>query len=321
MTMNDLDLDGPRSNGTGDNGMGDMGGDPESALSLLAADALSLGRPDDGRRDDRSWSEFLRRQQDINMDSLWDFIRDNKPDSHEGRMVLQNLASAAIYTITSQALQIKRQHDELKEREKELSGELKKEDQDAAAALFDRWARGNSMQQYLACVKHRHGFPELERREPPYEEDQDGVPVPVTEGPRWDWHQAEWDMGEADREAIFNLTARAHELYQVWQDMGRLRRQQNENRAKRMPDIDVSDWLAKVKGGKATNTEKLLGGTYLIQEMVAFGLAHQGDKNPHWLHLERLYRGVQDAATRRTGLFRRKQSMSDGGGPEGGSDA
>ena len=319
------DIEDLHDNGMGENGMGDlgeMGGAPESGLPLLPADAMSIGRQDGGRRDDRSWSEFLRRQQDINMDSLWDFIRDNKPDSHEGRMVMQNLASAAIYTITAQALQIKRQHDDFKAREKEIKRELKKEEEDAATALYGRWAQGNAMQQYLACIKHRYGYGELERREPPYEEDEDGVPVPVASGARWDWHMADWDMREADREAIFSLSARAHELYQVWQDMGRLRRQQNENRARRMPDIDVSDWLAKVKSGKSTNTEKLLGGTYLIQEMVAFGLAHQGDKNPHWLHLEKLFRGSQEQAARRSGWFRRKQSMSDGGGdPEGGSDA
>ena len=256
------DLEDLHDNGMGENGMGDlgdMGGAPESGLPLLAAEAMSLGRQDGGRRDDRSWSEFLRRQQDINMDSLWDFIRDNKPDSHEGRMVMQNLASAAIYTITAQALQIKRQQDDFKAREKEIKRELKKEEEDAATALYGRWAQGNSMQQYLACIKHRYGYVELERREPPYEEDENGVPVPVASGARWDWHMADWDMREADREAIFNLSARAHELYQVWQDMGRLRRQQNENRARRMPDIDVSDWLAKVKSGKSTNTEKLLG--------------------------------------------------------------
>ena len=313
-----LDMEQGSVNGNGD-GMGDMG---ELPLPLLAADAISMGPPGTGNgRDDRSWSEFLRRQQDIIMDSLWDFIRDHKPDSHEGRMVMQNVASAVIYTIMSEALQIKRRMDDLKQRDKELTRELDKDQVAAATAIFDRWSRGNRMQEYLVCIKHRYGFAELERMEPEYEEDENGVPVPVTSGPRWDWHNAAREMREADREAIFDLTAGGYELFTVWEARGRLRRQLNENRAKRLPDLDVSDWLAKVKSGKATNTEKLLGGTYLLQELVAFGLAHEGGDNPFWKHLRGLYRGVQEQASRgRSGWFRRRQAMGDGG-DVGGDDA
>ena len=297
-------------------GMGDFG-EPESTLPYLGGDAFNLSRPDEGRRDDRTWSEVLRRQQDLNMDYLWDFIRDNKPDSHEGRNVMMNVASAAIFTLSSQALQLKRQMEDLEDRERKIKGELDKDEQKKASDLFDGWAKGNAMQEYLVCLKYRYGFQELERREPPYEEDEKGVPIPVTTGPRWDWYNADWKM----REAIFELTARAHELYMVWQDMARLRRNANENRAKRLPDMDVSEWLKKVRSGKATNLEKMMGGTYLIQELVTFGLAHQGKDNPHWQHIERLYRGITETASRRGGIWRRKQSMSDGGPPSGGEDA
>ena len=301
-------------NGDGD-GMGDLLG--EQPLPLLNADAISLGAPGMPSKDDRSWSEVLRRAQDLILDNLYDFIRDHKPDRHEGRVVMYNLASAIIYTVSAQALQIRRQDDDLKKREKELRGELKQEEQNEVAAIFDRWSRGNRMQEYLACVKHRYGFAELERREPPYEEDRDGTPIPVTTGPRWDWYNAEYEMGEADREAIFDLSAVGYELYTVRQGRGRLRRLVNENRAKRLPDMDVSEWLEKLKSGKASNLEKLMGGTWLMQELVAFGLAHEGGDNPHWKHMERLYRGVQEAAARRSGWFRRKSSMSNSGGQEG----
>ena len=316
-----LDMEQASANGAyadGDaDGMGDMG---ERPLGLLSADALSLGGRDGNHRDDRSWSEFLRRQQDLVLESLWDFIRDHKPDSHEGRVVMHNVASAAIYTIMAQALQVKAQYEALEVRERKLKGELKKEEEEKVGEVFDRWAKGNSMQQYLACIKHRFGFAELEAREPAYEEDENGVAVPVTEGPRWDWHNADREMREADRQAIFDLPAKGYELYTVRQYMGRIRRQQDEVRARRMPDIDVSDWLAKIKGGKATNMEILVGGTYLIQELVVFGLSHEGGQNPHWIHLQKLYRGLQEqAAARRSGWFRRRQSMSDG--DSGGDDA
>ena len=292
----------------------------EQDLGVLDSDAFSLGPQGDGRRDDRSWSEVLRREQDLILDNLFDFIRDHKPDSHEGRSVMFNLGSAVIYTVMAQVMQIKRQDDRLKTKAKEVERELKEGELAQVDAIFNRWSKGNSMQEYLACIKFRYGFQELERREPPYEEDSDGVPIPVNKGPRWDWHNSEREMRESDRLAIFDLSSKGYELYGIWQDRARLRRTVSENRARRLPDIDVSDWLEKLKSGKASSLEKMVGGTDLIMELVVFGLAYEGENNPHWKHMEKMYRGVSETAQRRSGWFRRNRASNDGDSQGGGND-
>lgn len=313
MTSNGIDLLGMEEGSLTGDGMGDMG---ERPLGLLPSDALSLGAPGGDSRNDRSWSEVLRREQDLIIDNIFDFIRDHKPDKHEGRAAMNNLASAIIFTVASRALQIKARDEQLKTREKEVSRELKGDELQKVEDAFDRWSKGNRMQEYLVCIKHRYGFEELERREPEYEEDEHGMPLPVTKGPRWDWYNAGHEMREADREAIFALSAAGYDLYNVKQSRGRLRREANENLAKRLPEMDVSDWRARVMGGKATNLDKLMGGTWLILELVAFGLAFEGEENPHWKHMERMYRGVQEMSARRSGWFRRKQSGGGGGGED-----
>ena len=291
----------------------------EQDLGMLEADAFSLGPASEGSRNDRSWSEVLRREQGLIIDNLFDFIRDHKPDSHDGRSVMLNLASAVIYTVMAQVLQLKRQDDRLKDRAKDAERELKEGEKTSVEDLFNRWSKGNSMQEYLTCIKHRYGFQELERREPPYEEDAQGVPVPVTQGPRWDWHYAERELRECDRLAIFELSSKGYKLYGLWQDRARLRRTVNENRARRLPDIDVSDWLAKMKSGKASSLEKMMGGTDLLMELVVFGLAYEGENNPHWKHMEKMYRGVSETAQRRSRWFNRRQASNDGDN-QGGND-
>lgn len=313
MTTNGYDLLSVDEGSLNGDGMGDMG---ERPLPMLPADSFSLGAPGADSRNDRSWSEVLRREQDLIIDNIFDFIRDHKPDKHEGRAAMNNLASAIIFTVASRALQIKARDEQLKAREKEVSRDLRKDESDKVEEIFSRWSQGNRMQEYLVCIKHRYGFEELERREPPYEEDENGTPLPVITGPRWDWYHADHLMREADREAIFALSAAGYDLYNTRQSRGRLRREANENLAKRLPEMDVSDWRARVMGGKATNLDKLMGGTWLILELVAFGLSFEGQDNPHWKHMERMYRGVQEMSARRSGWFNRRRGGGGGGGEE-----
>ena len=306
------DYDIHEGEGFGD--LGDEDGDGrEQPLPLLAGDALSLALGDEqAKRDDRSFSEVIRRQQDLHVDALWDFLRDHKPDEHEGRVVMQNTASAVIYMLSSQALQVKRRYDELKKQDKELRGEVSKDDVEKAEEYYERWSRGNAMQQYLACFHHRYGWEELERREPPYEEDGDGNPLPVNSGPRYDWHKAAWDMQEADREAILELPPRAYDLFYIWQQMAFITREQNENRAKQLPDLDVSDWLAKLKTGRAKPVEIILGAGWLFQELITFGLAYEGEENPHWKNINKLFRGVTEHARHRRSGWWGRRSMAEG---------
>lgn len=293
-------------------GMGDMGEDREFPVQTLMGDAFSLGAPGaNGKHDDNTFSAVIAKQQELRMDGLWGFLRDHKPDSHQGRVVMQQTASAIIYTITSGAMQIKRRQDTLRDAEKELRKTLSRTELDEVAVYYDRWSKGNSMQQYLVSIALKHGWRELERREPPYEEDDDGNPLPVTTGPRWEWHNADREMREAEREAILDLPRKSYDYFFNLQQTAVLQREQNENRARDLPDIDVSDWLAKIKKGDADIAEVILGGSWLIQELVTFGLAHEGENNPYWNNLIKLFRGVREQAVRRNNWFRRRQSMAD----------
>ena len=305
----DVDLDDDH------NGMGDMGeSGRERDLPMLSADAISLALDGEGGQEgNNTFSSVIARQQALEIRAIWDFLRDHKPDEKEGRVVLQQTASAVIYLLSSDALQTIRRRDDLKEQEKEILKEVSKELKEQAEGYFSSWSKGNSMQQYIACYHHRHGWEALERREPEYREDGDGNPLPVISGPRYDWYKAAWDMEEADREAILELPAKAYDLFYTWQQMSLLARDENENRARNLPDLDMSKWLERVKSGNAKTAEIVLGAGWLFQELVTFALSHEGENNPHVQNLIKLFRGASEHARRRPNSWWGRRSMREGG--------
>ena len=289
----------------------------EDALPMLDTDAMSLGGMfGQQKTSGMDWSTFLRKEQELSIDNILEVVRQAKPDDHPGRGVLHSVATAAIYLMNAGALKMKRRIEDLEDRADKLSKGIGEDDKQRLDELYERWSRGNIRQQYLRCQRLKFGLDDLMRREPEYVE-HEGKVMPVTSGPRWDWYWAEHEMREADDAAMDELNSTCQEIYSIQQDIAGIRRLAAENRARSTQDIDISDWYKRVMSGEAKSQEKVLGGIFLFQDMILFGLIYEGDKNPIWRHLERMYQGQQEAMSRRN-RWRSRRSMSqsemDGGG-------
>ena len=273
-----------------------------------------------GEKSSTSYSDILDKERQIKLDAIFDFIRDHRPDSMDGRNGAMNLAGVIAMEMKSPGLRFEQRLSSLMEREEALRQKLASDETEEIESIFASWHSGCVEQEYLACRKHLEGMEALYAEEPPYEElrDQNGrfdCVRPQTEGPRWQWYSAAVKMAEADQQArLGEFGANAYELYQAMCRQALLRREMNEAVAKRVTIDDLSDWSARLQSGKANTTDRIMGGPVLMMQLLTFVLAHDGKDNYWRQHMEKMFQASV------TAMYGRRRRNVGGGSADAGDE-
>ncbi len=294
------------------NGTAEM--EPLERIPDLSAFIPSMG----GDKSSISYSDVLDKERQIKLDAIFDFLRDHRPDSMDGRNGAMNLAGVIAMEMKSPGLRYQERLKSLQDREENLRQKLASDEIREIEGIFASWHSGCVEQEYLACRKHLEGMEALYAEEPAYEElrDQHGRFVcvrPQTEGPRWKWYSAVAKMQEADQQArLGEFGANAYELYQAMCRQALLRREMNEAVAKRVTIDDLSEWSGRLQSGQANTTDRIMGGPVLMMQLLTFVLAHDGKDNYWRQHMEKMFQASVTAMYGR----RRRGGSADAGDEE-----
>ena len=111
---------------------------------------------------------------------------------------------------------------------------MSKEHKEQAEGYFSSWSKGNSMQQYIACYHHRHGWEAWSAANR-----STGKTATATRSrssaAALRLVQGRMGHGRGRPRGILELPAKAYDLFYTWQQMSLLARDENENRARVCP--------------------------------------------------------------------------------------
>ena len=273
---------------------------------------------------DLAFSAINRREQEIVMSMVFDFTRNFRVSEHRGRMIVGNLSDLGRDMLKAPGLLRKQQYAEMAKAvtgwTREMGRERERKELPKMVELLAGWARGNSAQQHLTCLRIQHGFGYLERMEPPIEHDDNGDVIPHRSGPRHDWHLADRRMKEADANAISELAPEPYQIYVCKKEQHQILREEAEDRARRIPNMDISAWMQRLTSGrKVPDVEIFINAPWVIQEAFIFAMNNHGKDNPFWDHLEKLQAGMhQQIQARRGWGFNRGGGQAAPGQPADG---
>ena len=288
----DEDEDGPSTNGGG-NRLRSLGGLDTASIKIAGGKA---GDDTGGN----TFSAIIKGEQTIDMSIVWNYTRNYRPQSLQGRMIVNNLTSAGRRMMKA-AVNLRKFRFTAFETEastwtSKIPGKNRAKELEAMEQVLLVWTRGMNTQLHIRTDRLTHG-------------------LDAVEGRVVDWYQAERDMREAEAEAIKNLGTAAYQVFINRCEQHRILREEAEDRAKRLVFEDLSEWLSKVRSGDAPLAEIAMGAPWMIQEASIFAMEHQAGENPYWTHLERLQAGAVAAqqARRNRWFNRNAQNSGDGG--------
>lgn len=269
----------------------------KGALVPFNADAgaikVNLGGRDKDSAADVQYSGIIRYEQKFDFSIIVNFTRDYVPDTHAGKMIVQQGTSLGLWLMRCPALKRKQSLDEAERQAndwvKRMGSKDKRTEQlDAVDKHLAKWARSNMVQSRIRVDRLIYGLDYV---------DNDQCLN--------DWFLADRRMRESMRQAIEELSTEGLQVFLAKVDMHTLLRAEMEDRAEHLPREDLSEWLEALKEDDTTQAQLLLGAPWIIQEAAIFAMENQGAKNPHKLHLEKMQAGMLPAANpRRAGAFR-----------------
>ena len=298
-----------------DLGPGYEGEDPEldfdptegkGGLVPLSVDSGAIkvnlgGNGEDGTaHDDYTYSGIIRNEQKFDFSIIVSYVRDYIPDSHQGKMIVQQATSMGLWLMRSRSLQRRRLLEGFEERASQWTRKMgRKADRESQLDQVDRhlakWAKANMRQARIRVERLTYGLDFV---------DNDAY--------LQDWFLADREMREAVPEAIESLSTEGYQVFTAKMEMHRLLRQEMEDRAQHLPNDDLSDWLEAMRDSKTTQAHLLLGAPWIIQEAAVFAMENQGKNNPHKIHLERMQSGMIAAANPRGRSWLRSPAAVDG---------
>ena len=254
---------------------------------------VNMGGRDKDSAADVQFSGIIRYEQKFDFSIIVNFTRDYVPDTHAGKMIVQQGTSLGLWLMRCPALKRKKfledaEQESAKWAKRMGSKDKRTEQLDAIDKHLAQWARANMVQSRIRVDRLTYGLDYV---------DNDQCLN--------DWFLADRNMRESMRQAIEELSTEGLQVFLAKVDMHTLLRAEMEDRAEHLPREDLSEWLEALKEDDTTQAQLLLGAPWIIQEAAIFAMENQGAKNPHKLHLEKMQAGMLPAANpRRPGVFR-----------------
>ena len=279
--------------------------------------SLGGGQNEGGGRDD-SFSGIIRNEQKFDFSIIFSYTRDYVPDSHSGKMIVQQGSSMGMWLMNCRALRRKERLEGFEQRAIDWKKRMgSKADREAQLDLVDqrlaKWARANMSQARIRVDRLMYGLdfidgPECDRHGG--EVDPDGC---IHDKYLYDWFQADRDMREAVTEAIEKLSTEGLQVFFAQMEAHKLLREEMEDRAQHLPTADLTDWWRGMTEGDATQAHLLLGAPWIVLESAIFAMENQGKNNPHKLHLEKMQAGmITQNASRRNSPWNRSPASYGG---------
>ena len=234
---------------------------------------VNMGGRDKDSAADVQYSGIIRYEQKFDFSIIVNFTRDYVPDTHAGKMIVQQGTSLGLWLMRCPALQRGRslEHAEQQARQwtKRMGAKDKRTEQlDAVDKHLAKWARANMVQSRIRVDRLIYGLDYVDNDQCIH-----------------DWFLADRQMRESMRQAIEELSTEGLQVFLAKVDMHQLLRAEMEDRAEHLPREDLSEWLEALKEEETTQAQLLLGAPWIIQEAAIFAMENQGAKNPHKLHL------------------------------------
>ena len=254
---------------------------------------VNMGGRDKDSAADVQYSGIIRYEQKFDFSIIVNFTRDYVPDTHAGKMIVQQGTSLGLWLMRCPALKRKQLLEDAEQEAAKWSKRMGSKDKrteqlDAVDKHLAKWARSNMVQSRIRVDRLVYGLDYV---------DNDQCLN--------DWFLADRRMRETMRQAIEELSTEGLQVFLAKVDMHTLLRAEMEDRAEHLPREDLSEWLEALKEDDTTQAQLLLGSPWIIQEAAIFAMENQGAKNPHKLHLEKMQAGALPAANpRRQGAFR-----------------
>ena len=247
-----------------------------------------------------TYSGIIRNEQKFDFSIIVSYVRDYIPDSHQGKMIVQQATSLGLWLMRSRSLQRRRLLEGFEERASQWTRKMgRKADRESQLDRVDKhlakWAKANMRQARIRVERLTYGLDFV---------DNDAY--------LQDWFLADREMREAVPEAIESLSTEGYQVFTAKMEMHRLLRQEMEDRAQHLPNDDLSDWLEAMRDSKTTQAHLLLGAPWIIQEAAVFAMENQGKNNPHKIHLERMQSGMIATANPRGRSWLRSPATVDG---------
>ena len=243
-----------------------------------------------------AYSAIIASRTKVNFDSLYDWVRDNRPDEKMARTVITGLLSLSRLEWKSPAC-LRQLRFELEESKATYwlgrLGKEKTEEKERADELLTRWGRANLVQMEIRSRRVMH--------------DLDSV-----ESDRARWHTALGKKALVERMAS-QLDNMAFEYFRCRLEQHKIQIEEAEDRAQHNPSKDYSQLIKKITSEGAKSADIAANAPWSYVQALEMAMMNPGEKNPHMHHVERMNNGGMMSSRRRRSQARNARAEA---GPE-----